>query len=202
MQHGGRRVAVVGSGIAGLSTAWLLSTQYQVTLYEAEPRLGGHTHTVDVTLDGRTHPVDTGFLVFNDRTYPELNGLFKYLGVTYAESDMSFSVRIDDGDIEWAGTNLNSVFADRRNLLRPAFLSMLREIMRFNRRATKLVRNNTVPACTLGDYLDDGYRPKAPQEVKELPPIENTLSTSTSRRCGFSARAVIALLPSPRLIAA
>ncbi len=156
MQHGGRRVAVVGSGIAGLSTAWLLSTQYQVTLYEAEPRLGGHTHTVDVTLDGRTHPVDTGFLVFNDRTYPELNGLFKYLGVTYAESDMSFSVRIDDGDIEWAGTNLNSVFADRRNLLRPAFLSMLREIMRFNRRATKLVRNNTVPACTLGDYLDDG----------------------------------------------
>jgi uncharacterized protein len=104
------------------------------------------------------HPVDTGFLVFNDRTYPQLNGMFKHLGVRYAESDMSFSVRIDDGDIEWAGTNLNSVFVDRRNLLRPAFLSMLREIMRFNRCATKLAQHENMPDCTLGEYLDTtGY---------------------------------------------
>lgn len=131
-----KRIAVVGSGIAGLSAAWMLSAHYHVTLFEAEPRLGGHTHSVDVTLDGFTHPVDTGFLVFNDRTYPLLNALFKYIGVTYAQSDMSFSVRIDERDIEWAGTNLASVFADRRNFFRPEFLSMLRDIVRFNRRAT------------------------------------------------------------------
>lgn len=156
MQREAKRIAVVGSGIAGLSVAWLLSARYQVTLYEAEPRLGGHTHSVDVTLDGHNYPVDTGFLVFNDRTYPLLNALFKHLGVTYAESEMSFSVRIDDCDIEWAGTNLNSVFADRRNLLRPRFLSMIRDIVRFNQRAAALAKHDTIPDCTLGDYLEQG----------------------------------------------
>ena len=156
MQQEARRVAVVGAGIAGLSAAWFLSTRYQVTLYEAAPYLGGHTHTVEVTLEGRTHPVDVGFLVFNDRTYPQLNELFKHLGVRYAESDMSFSVRIDDDDIEWAGTNLNSVFADRRNLFKPAFLFMLREILRFNRHATKLLGDDSVPNSTLGEYLNQG----------------------------------------------
>jgi uncharacterized protein len=159
ISHETRRIAVVGSGIAGLSAAWLLSTQFQVTLFEAEASLGGHTHTVDVTLEGRTHPVDTGFLVFNDRTYPHLNALFKHLGVRYAQSDMSFSVRIDHSDIEWAGTNLSSVFADRRNLLRPDFLAMLRDIVRFNRRASELARNDAIPDCTLGEFLDnENYR--------------------------------------------
>ncbi len=156
MQREAKRIAVVGSGVAGLSLAWLLSTRYQVTLYEAEPHLGGHTHSVDVTLDGHTYPVDTGFLVFNDRTYPRLNAMFKHLGVTYAESEMSFSVRIDEGDIEWAGTNLSSVFADRWNLLRPRFLWMLRDIVRFNRSATALAKHDTIPDTTLGEYLSGG----------------------------------------------
>ena len=145
------RIAVVGSGIAGLSAAWLLSRWHQVTLFEAENRLGGHTHTVDVTLDGQCFPVDTGFLVFNHRTYPELTQLFDTLGVDTVASDMSFSVRLDQPDLEWSGTHLGTVFGQRRNLIRPAFWSMLRDILRFNREAVR------EPALTssmaLGDYL-------------------------------------------------
>jgi uncharacterized protein len=129
------RIAVVGSGISGLSAAWLLSRRHQVTLFEAENRLGGHTHTVDVTLDGQTFPVDTGFLVFNHRTYPELTRLFDTLGVETVASDMSFSVRLDQPDLEWAGTSLGTVFGQRANLARPDFWRMLRDILRFNREA-------------------------------------------------------------------
>ncbi|MEY3954156.1 MAG: hypothetical protein RLZZ397_1036, partial [Pseudomonadota bacterium] len=99
-------IAVVGSGIAGMASAWLLSRQYRVTLYEANDYLGGHTHTVDVTLEGKTHPVDTGFLVFNERTYPNLCALFDLFGVESLESEMSFSVSMDEPDLEWAGSNL------------------------------------------------------------------------------------------------
>jgi predicted NAD/FAD-binding protein len=145
------RIAVVGSGISGLSAAWLLSQRHQVTLFEAENRLGGHTHTVDVSLDGQTFPVDTGFLVFNHRTYPELTRLFDTLGIETVVSDMSFSVRLDHPDLEWAGTSLGTVFGQRVNLARPAFWSMLRDIRRFNREA---VREPTLSSSmALGDYL-------------------------------------------------
>jgi predicted NAD/FAD-binding protein len=145
------RIAVVGSGIAGLSAAWLLSRRHQVTLFEAEGRLGGHTHTVDVSLDGRTFPVDTGFLVFNHRTYPELTRLFDTLGVETVASDMSFSVRLDQPALEWAGTDLNTVFGQRRNLARPAFWSMLRDILRFNRESVR--EPALAGSMALGDYL-------------------------------------------------
>ncbi len=145
------RIAVVGSGISGLSAAWLLSRQHQVTLFEAENRLGGHTHTVDVTLDVQTFPVDTGFLVFNHRTYPELTRLFDTLGVETVASEMSFSVRLDQPDLEWAGISLDTVFGQRANLARPAFWRMLRDILRFNREAVR----EPAPAgsMALGDYL-------------------------------------------------
>ena len=145
------RIAVVGSGIAGLSAAWLLSRHHQVTLFEAENRLGGHTHTVDVSLDGQTFPVDTGFLVFNHRTYPELTRLFDTLGVETVASEMSFSVRLDQPDLEWAGTNLNTVFGQRRILARPAFWRMLRDILRFNREAVR--EPALAGSMALGDYL-------------------------------------------------
>ena len=133
-----KRVAVIGSGISGLSAAYGLRDRAQVTLLEAQARAGGHANTVDMTLEGVSHGVDTGFLVYNDRTYPQLIALFAELGVETAPSDMSFSVQVPDHDLEWNGSDLNTVFAQRRNLLRPAFLRMLREILRFNRVATAI----------------------------------------------------------------
>jgi len=158
------KLAVIGSGISGLSAAWLLSRVggHQVSLFEKNAWLGGHTNTVDVTLEGITHPVDTGFLVFNDRTYPELVQLFKLLGVGVAASDMSFSVKLTDAQgrsrLEWSGSNLRTVFAQAGNLFSPRFWSMLRDILRFNRQTTALaLRGGPLPG-TLGEFLDsNGY---------------------------------------------
>jgi len=152
------KVAVVGSGIAGLSAAWLLARKFGVTLFEAQHRLGGHTQTVDVSVDGMTAPVDTGFLVFNDRTYPNLVAMFRYLGVADAPSDMSFSVRIEEDGIEWAGTSLPALFAQTSNLVRPEFWAMLRDVLRFNSQASALIDTGRPPAGSLGEFLDrSGY---------------------------------------------
>ncbi len=149
------RVAVVGSGIAGLSVAWSLAGQARVTLLEADRHFGGHANTVDVTLNGITHGVDTGFLVFNHRTYPQLVRLFETLQVETAPSDMSFSVQHLGDNLEWSGTSLNSVFAQRRNALRPAFWGMLRDILRFNRLTTALAQHGQEAALDepMGAFL-------------------------------------------------
>jgi predicted NAD/FAD-binding protein len=152
----GSRVAVIGSGIAGLASAYLLARRHRVTLYEAAAYAGGHTNTVDVELDGRTHPVDTGFVVFNDRTYPNLIALFNELGVTSHESDMTFSVSLDRGRLEWAGTSLNTVFAQRHNLLSPSFLGMLRDIVRFNSAAERHLEAASSSGYSVGDLLTAG----------------------------------------------
>lgn len=150
-----RRIAVVGSGISGLSVAYALRDVAKVTLFEAGDYFGGHTHTVDVTLDGVTHGVDTGFLVYNERTYPNLIRLFAELGVETAATDMSFSVQAPDIGLEWSGSDLNTVFAQRRNLLRPAFWRMLADILRFNRLATAIALRNAEDelAQPIGDFL-------------------------------------------------
>lgn len=132
------RIAVIGSGISGLSAALRLQAQHEVTLYESDARPGGHAHTVDVSLDGLCAPVDTGFLVYNERTYPLLIALFKELGVSEAPTDMSFAASIGPHRLEWCGSNIRSVFAQPTNLLRPGFWRMLRDILRFNREATAL----------------------------------------------------------------
>ncbi|MRW83498.1 FAD-dependent oxidoreductase [Pseudoduganella sp. FT26W] len=154
------KIAVVGSGISGLSCAYrLIRAGNDVHLYEAGSHFGGHSHTVDVTMDGVTHGVDTGFLVFNHRTYPLLTALFDELGVSTAPSEMGFSVKVPAGGrmLEWAGGDLDQVFCQRGNLLRPAFLRMLRDILRFNRAATALVHHGA-PQISLGSYLDaQGY---------------------------------------------
>ncbi|MES2742828.1 MAG: FAD-dependent oxidoreductase [Pseudomonadota bacterium] len=159
-------IAVVGGGIAGLSCAYRLGQAgADVTLFEAGDYFGGHSHTVDVSLDGVTHGVDTGFLVFNDATYPHLIALFAALGVETADSDMSFSVKLPlPGKgarvLEWAGASLDTVFAQRRNLLSAPFLGMLADIARFNRAASALalgggaVAGAPAGALSLGQFLD------------------------------------------------
>jgi len=135
------KVAVIGAGISGLACAYRLAKSQagiDVTLFEANTYFGGHTNTVDVTLDGVTHGVDTGFLVFNHRTYPNLVKLFEELDVPTTATDMSFSVAVTDKHLEWAGSDLNTVFTQRRNLLRPRFLRMLADILRFNRTTTAM----------------------------------------------------------------
>ncbi len=153
------RIAVIGSGIAGLAVARELTRESagcRVSLFEAGKQFGGHAHTVDVTLDGVTHGVDTGFLVYNERTYPQLVRLFAELGVETAASDMSFSVQARTHGIEWSGSNLASVFAQPANLLRPAFWRMLAEIARFNRLATGIAQRaeEVVLDQSIGAFLD------------------------------------------------
>ena len=156
------KIAIIGSGIAGLGAAHALRDNARITLYESGQRLGGHTNTVDVTLDGVTAGVDTGFLVFNERTYPKLVRLFDQLSIPVAKSDMSFGVsvaRSGGGRLEWAGTDLNAVFAQRRNLLSPVFLGMLRDLLRFNRAATWIAQEpGRHDGVSLGEFLErDGY---------------------------------------------
>ena len=149
-----QKIAIVGSGISGLGAAYLLSKHHDVTVFEADHRPGGHSHTVDIQVDGHRFGVDTGFLVFNERTYPLLCRLFGHLKTPVVKSDMSFSVQIAAPELEWAGTNLDSVFAQRRNLLSLSFWKMLRDILRFNRQSTRDVDNPALADLSLGDYLD------------------------------------------------
>ncbi|MGC8463636.1 MAG: NAD(P)/FAD-dependent oxidoreductase [Acidimicrobiales bacterium] len=149
------RIAIVGTGVAGLVAAHLLGHRHDVTVFEADSRPGGHANTVRVEVDGRTHDVDTGFLVYNDRNYPGLVRLFDRLGVTTKPSDMSFSVSDQTSGIEWRGTSPSTVLAQRRNAVRPAFLRMLADVVRFNRTARALLADGT-DARSLDELLAQG----------------------------------------------
>ena len=153
------RIAIIGSGIAGLTCAYLLNRRQQVTVFEAGDWIGGHTHTLDVEVDGRMYAIDTGFIVFNDWTYPNFIRLLEQLGVGYQPTEMSFSVSDPANDLEYNGHNLATLFAQRRNLLSPGFWGMLRDILRFNRQAPEDLANGSIAAdTTLGDYLRrNGY---------------------------------------------
>ena len=151
-----QRIAVVGAGISGLASAWLLSREHDVTLFEAGAYLGGHTNTVDVTLEGRMHPVDTGFLVFNEKTYPNLIAMFSLLGVESVETEMSFAVSLENPDLEWAGSNLATVFGQKRNLVRRPFWSMLSDILRFNRESMAWLATHPDNQRSLRNFLAEG----------------------------------------------
>ena len=143
-------IAVVGSGISGLSAAWLLAKRHRVTLFEADSRIGGHSHTVDVG----GSPVDTGFIVYNERTYPNLTAMLRHLNVASTPTEMSFAVSLDDGACEYSGSGLRGVFAQKRNLLRPRFWAMLRDLLRFYREAPG-------DLAALGDESLDTYLNRA-----------------------------------------
>ena len=196
----GSRIAVIGAGISGLSAAWLLGQKYQVSLFEAQGYFGGHSNTVDVTLDGVTAPVDTGFLVHNDLTYPNLIELFRHFNIPVHESDMSFGVSIAKPDLEWAGTNLATVFAQRANLLRPRFWGMLRDIMRFNSQAQRYLDQSLVSPVSLGELLDrEGYG--APMRDWYLLPMAAAIwSSSIQDILQFSASSFLAFCLNHRLL--
>ena len=148
------RIAIVGSGIAGLVSAYLLSRRHEVTVFEAGDWIGGHTHTVDVEIDQQRHAIDTGFIVFNDWTYPNFIRLLEQLGVESQPTEMSFSVCDPRSGLEYNGNNLNTLFAQRSNLLSPGFLRMLMDILCFNREAiADLEAGGLHGQMTLGDYL-------------------------------------------------
>lgn len=155
------RIAVIGSGISGLSAAYFLKRKHDIRLYEREQRLGGHSRTITVTHGDRIIPVDTGFIVFNERNYPNLTALFSELRVPVKDSDMTYAMSVGDGEFEWGAQDLNTIFAQRRNLLRPSFYRLFGEVMRFNRAAEQAVADN--PTISLGDLiasmgLSDNFR--------------------------------------------
>ena len=150
------RIAIVGTGVSGLVCAHLLARRHDVTVFEADGRAGGHAHTVTVDLPDGSVDVDTGFLVYNERNYPGLVRLFDTLGVATRPSDMSFSVADEVSGLEWRGTSFDTVFAQRRNLVRPTFLRMLADVVRFNRTARDLLTGPADASVSLGDLLDRG----------------------------------------------
>jgi len=148
------RIAIIGAGISGLTAAYRLSGEHEITLFEANDYLGGHTNTVNVELDGERHAIDTGFIVFNDWTYPNFIELLNELGAPSRPTSMSFSVRCDAASLEYNGSSLNGLFAQRRNLLRPSFYRMLVDILRFNRDAPELVLSQPASdETTVGEFL-------------------------------------------------
>ena len=148
------KIAIIGSGISGLTCSYYLARDHQITLFENDSRIGGHTATIDVDYNGASYAIDTGFIVYNDWTYPNFIRLLSEIGVTARQAEMSFSVSCDASGLEYAGSNFNTLFADRRNLLRPTYLRMLLEIVRFNRNAIRDLESNRLPVdATLRDYL-------------------------------------------------
>jgi predicted NAD/FAD-binding protein len=146
------RIAIIGAGISGMVAAYLLCREHEIFVYEANDYVGGHTHTIDVDVEGRRYPVDTGFIVFNERTYPNFIKLLRQLGVSWQPSKMSFSVRCGKTGLEYSPTSPNALFAQRRNLFRPAFVRMILEIFRFRKASKDLIKSRD-DKMTLGTYL-------------------------------------------------
>lgn len=158
-QQAKQKIAVIGAGISGLLSAYLLSREHDVTLFEANEYLGGHTHTKSVQSGGKTYPVNTGFIVYNDWTYPNFIKLMTQLGVASEASEMSFSVRDENTGLEYNGTSLNSLFAQRSNILKPTFWLMIKDILRFNKQTVEMVENDTISDTqSLGEFVKEhGY---------------------------------------------
>lgn len=156
------RIAIIGTGVAGLTVAWQLRARHEIVLFEANDYVGGHTATKDVEVNGRSYAIDTGFIVFNDWTYPNFIALLEALGAGWQWSNMSFSLSCARSGLEYNGTSINSLFAQRRNLLNPRFLRMIADILRFNGRARELLASQNsalaseTATLTLGEYLQQG----------------------------------------------
>jgi uncharacterized protein len=195
-----KRVAVVGSGISGMSAAWALAKTHDVVIYESERRAGGHTATVDIDYDGTPIAVDTGFIVYNELNYPNLTALFAHLGVKTHASNMSFSMSLDDGRLEWSGASYGSLFAQKRNVVSLPFLLMLKEIMRFNSICVLDRDAGVTRGKSIGDYLS--LRKFAPRFRDDylIPMGAAIWSTPRVKMLDFPADAFISFFENHRLI--
>jgi uncharacterized protein len=193
------RIAVVGSGISGLASAWLLARRHAVTLYEANDYLGGHTHTHDVRVGGRDHRVDTGFIVFNPAHYPLLTRLFDELGVRSQPTTMSLSVRNEASGLEYNATSLATLFCQRRNLISPRFFGLIRDILRFNREARALLKA-LGPGPTLGEYLARERYGAAFRDEHLVPMVSALWSAPPRRVLEFPAKYLVQFLASHQML--
>ena len=183
------KIAIIGSGIAGNTIAHHLHQHHDITVFEANSHVGGHTHTHDIEIFGNNYAIDTGFIVFNDRTYPQFIDLLDSLKVAWQPSQMSFSVRNETSGLEYNGTSLNSLFAQRRNLFKPSFYGMIRDILRFNKQSVALL--NSDDEIKLGDYLlNNGYKPAFINEY--IVPMGAAIwSTDAAKMMDFPARFLV-----------
>lgn len=182
------RIAIVGSGVSGLVVAWLLHTRHEVTLFEAADRIGGHVHTHEVEVGGQRLAIDSGFIVFNDRNYPGFTRLLERLGVATQASSMSFSVQEEASGLEWNGSDLNRLFAQRKNLLRPSFWRMVREIVRFNREARELLAAPAGDEPTLAEWLAQRRFARELIDHYVVPMAASLWSTPAAQIGAFPAR--------------
>lgn len=195
-------IAVIGTGIAGMSAAWMIARHHAVTVFEKNWRLGGHSNTVEAPTGDGPVPVDTGFIVFNDRNYPNLVALFDHLGVDTSDSDMSFAASIDNGALEYSGTDLNGLIGQRRNVFNLRYWRMIRDILRFYREAPELLRENSgaVDDISLGDYLAR-HKYSAAFIADHLLPMGAAIwSTKASDMLAYPARAFVRFFDSHGLL--
>lgn len=200
------RIAVVGSGIAGNSAAWILSQRYQVSVYERNGRAGGHSHTVTVDYDGKRIPVDTGFIVYNELNYPNFTAMLAHLGVATVPSCMSFSLSADRGRFEWKGggdglaSMLQGLFAQRANLLSPSYIRMLLDILKFNETSTRDLKSGALSGVPLGEYF--GRAGCSPRLLRDyLAPMGAAIwSTSADDILSFPAENFVAFFDNHRLL--
>ena len=194
------RIAVIGSGISGNSAASVLSARHDVVLYEKRLRPGGHSATVDIDYDGKPLSVDTGFIVYNELNYPNFTKMLDHLGVASEESDMSFALSADGGRCEWSGQNLDTIFAQRSNMLNPQFLMMLRQIFRFNKESVRDLEAGSLSGLSLGQYLSANRYSKAFTDRYLLPMGAAIWSTPLADMPDYPAENFIAFFRNHRLV--
>ena len=200
MERSRVRIAVVGTGIAGLAAAWLLSRRHAVTVFEAEPRIGGHGHAAMVATAGGEVPVDMGFMVYNEHTYPLLTRLLAHLDVPTQTTTMSFSASIADGSLEYGGGSVKALLAQRTNLLRPAFVRMLLDIVRFNRTGLRYLEQPGGDDLTLGDFLARHGFGRSLGESYLLPMAAAIWSAPMARMLEYPARSFLSFFANHGLL--
>ncbi len=181
------RIAVIGTGIAGLTSAWLLQREHQVTVFEKNDYIGGHTATKTIPVQGKNYAIDTGFIVFNDRTYPYFRAMMRELGVAWRDTEMSFSVRDPDSGIEYNGNNLNTLFAQRKNLLSRKFWRLIRGILKFNKaaKAAYAEHGDRLDSKTLGEFIAEQKLPAEVSQLYLLPMVAAIWSASLAEAESF-----------------